>query len=73
MAGRVLLRKRDVLVRTGLSESQLYLQINNHAFPRPVSIGARAVAWVESEIAEWIESRIAERDQGSSGASPKAA
>jgi prophage regulatory protein len=30
-------------------------------FPASVSIGARAVAWVEEEIDAWIEERIAER------------
>jgi prophage regulatory protein len=27
-------------------------------FPRPYSLGARAVAWLESEIDDWIDSRI---------------
>jgi len=32
-------------------------------FPKNVSLGDRAVAWVESEIEDWIVERVAERDQ----------
>jgi prophage regulatory protein len=35
-------------------------------FPKPVKLGARAVAWVESEVEEWILARIEERDGGDS-------
>jgi prophage regulatory protein len=31
-------------------------------FPRPVSLGSRAVAWIESEVQDWILERIEERD-----------
>ena len=34
-------------------------------FPRPVKIGPRAVAWVESEIDDWLRQRIADRDNDS--------
>lgn len=44
------------------SRSQLIELINRHSFPRPVKIGLRRNAWVETEVDQWIESRIAERD-----------
>jgi prophage regulatory protein len=34
-----------------------------HGFPRPVKIGLRSVAWVESEVDDWVKSRIAARDR----------
>jgi len=52
-----LLRLRDVLARTGLSKSAVYSRIDAGTFPRPVSLGARAVAWHERDISAWIESR----------------
>ena len=52
-----LLRLRDVLARTGLSKSAVYSRIDAGTFPRPVSLGARAVAWRERDLSEWIESR----------------
>jgi prophage regulatory protein len=30
-------------------------------FPLPVSLGGRAVGWIESEIDDWLEMRVAER------------
>lgn len=56
-----LLRLDAVLTRTGLSRSGVYQKIADGNFPRPVAIGSRAVAWVESEIAAWIQARIESR------------
>lgn len=55
----VLLRLPEVKARSGLGRSTIYLRISEGRFPPPVSLGGRAVGWVESEIEEWIESRIA--------------
>lgn len=46
--------------RTGLSRSTIYLRIAQGTFPAPVSLGARAVGWVESEVDERLARRIAE-------------
>ncbi len=46
--------------RTGLSRSTVYLMISRKEFPPPVSLGERAVGWVESEIDQWLDARIAE-------------
>ena len=54
------LRLPEVLARTGLSRSTIYVRLEQGRFPRPVSLGDRAVGWVESEIDEWIRNRIAE-------------
>jgi prophage regulatory protein len=43
---------------TGKSRSSIY---GDTTFPRPIKIGPRASAWVESEVYDWIESRIAKR------------
>ena len=54
------LRLPEVLARTGLSRSTIYVRLEQGRFPRPVSLGDRAVGWVESEIDEWISNRIVE-------------
>jgi prophage regulatory protein len=46
------------------SRSQLYQLISIGHFPRPVKMGLRLNAWVESEIDAWIEQRVTERDRG---------
>ena len=53
-----ILRLPTVKARTGLSRSTIYLRISNGTFPIPISLGGRAVGWIESEIQEWLEERI---------------
>lgn len=53
-----ILRLPDVKARTGLSRSTIYLRVSLGIFPKPVSLGGRAVGWVESEIDAWLQSRI---------------
>ncbi len=53
-----ILRLPAVKTRTGLSRSTIYLRISEDSFPRPISLGGRAVGWIESEIDEWLEQQI---------------
>jgi prophage regulatory protein len=55
-----ILRLPNVIDRTGLSRSTVYQRVSEGRFPKPVSLGARAVGWVESEIEEWIGKQIEE-------------
>jgi prophage regulatory protein len=56
------LRLKDVMGVTGLARSTVYDYINKQQFPKPVSLGDRAVGWVEQEVQDWISERIAARD-----------
>ena len=49
---------RAVQARTGLSRSTIYRRLAGGSFPKPLSLGARAVGWIESEVDEWIRQRI---------------
>ena len=51
------LRLREVLERVGLSKSTLWRLIKAGQFPKPISLGPRAVGWIEEEIDQWISSR----------------
>jgi prophage regulatory protein len=53
-----ILRLPAVKTRTGLSRSTIYLRVSQGTFPKPVSLGARAVGWVEAEIQEWLQQQI---------------
>ncbi|MBY0408301.1 MAG: AlpA family transcriptional regulator [Rickettsiales bacterium] len=53
-----ILRLENVKTRTGLSRSSIYALIKEKRFPGNISLGARSVGWVESEIESWIESRV---------------
>ena len=59
MANSVL-RLPAVKARTGLSRSTIYLRVSEGTFPKPISLGPRAVGWIDTEIAEWLQQRIAE-------------
>ena len=63
-----LIKLKEVMDCTGLGRSTIYNYIADGTFPKPVSLGARAVAWVESEVQEWILERIEERDLGNEAA-----
>ena len=53
-----ILRLPAVKTRTGLSRSTIYLRVSQGTFPRPVSLGGRAVGWVEAEVQEWLQRQI---------------
>jgi prophage regulatory protein len=55
-----ILRLPTVKSRTGLSRSTIYLRISQDMFPKPVSLGARAVGWLEDEIQAWLENQVAQ-------------
>lgn len=61
------LRLKEVRERVPFSRSSIYAKIQLGEFPRPLSMGARAVAWLESDIDRWIEARILE-DKARGGA-----
>jgi prophage regulatory protein len=53
-----ILRLPEVKRRTGLSRSTIYLRVAQGTFPKPVSLGGRAVGWLEAEVEQWLQQRI---------------
>lgn len=53
-----ILRLPAVKARTSLSRSTIYLRISEGRFPKPISLGGRAVGWIETEIDEWLNQQI---------------
>lgn len=53
-----LIRLPEVLNRTGLCKAWIYRLISRNEFPAQVKLGARAVAFLESDIDKWIEEKI---------------
>ena len=56
-APRLLARLPTVLHATGLGRSTLYRLVATGAFPAPIRLGARAIAWRWADIDHWSRSR----------------
>jgi predicted DNA-binding transcriptional regulator AlpA len=64
LSGITFLRLPQVKATTGLSKTTIYEKIKDNAFPCPVQISKRAVAWVESEVRQWAASQVSARTMG---------
>lgn len=58
-----ILKLKEVLTRTGLGKTTLYMLISNGDFPQQIPLGLRAVGWLESEIDAWILGKIESRNR----------
>jgi prophage regulatory protein len=54
-----ILRRKQIEAETGYSRSTIYLRIAEGLWPRPISLGARAVGWPASEVRALNAARIA--------------
>jgi len=52
------IRLPEVKVKTGLSRSSIYLRMSNGDFPQSISLGGRAIAWLNADIEQWLDERI---------------
>ncbi|MFT5760502.1 MAG: prophage regulatory protein [Alteromonadaceae bacterium] len=55
-----IIRLPAVKDQTGLSRSSIYLRMNKGKFPQSISLGDRAIGWLEEDINQWIEDKIIE-------------
>jgi len=60
MKAQTLLSLATVIARTSKSRSGIYAAIKDGTFPKPVTIGARRVAFIEAEVDEWIALKVAQ-------------
>ena len=54
----VLLTRREVERRTGLSRSTIYRKMRDGSFPVPLKVSERAVRWRDSDIRAYVDSRL---------------
>jgi prophage regulatory protein len=52
------LRLTEVRNRVPFGRATIYRLIASGEFPRPHPLGARAVAWLETDIDNWISARV---------------
>lgn len=53
-----LLRLPQVKQRTGLGRASIYARMKRGEFPKPIPLGARAVAWPSTDIDAWVQAQI---------------
>jgi prophage regulatory protein len=53
-----IIRLPEVISRTGLPRSSIYQKISIGTFPGSITLGPRAVGWINEEIDQWIEECI---------------
>ena len=53
-----ILRLPTVKALTGLSRSTIYLRISKDEFPAPISLGGRAVGWLENDVDAWLAEKV---------------
>ncbi|MEG3759287.1 AlpA family transcriptional regulator [Pseudoalteromonas carrageenovora] len=53
-----LIKLKEVIEKTSLGRSTIYEFMSRGTFPKQVSLGAKSVAWLESEVDDWIMERI---------------
>jgi prophage regulatory protein len=62
MSSATILRKPEVVRRTGLSAATIRRLEMAGKFPKRLLLSAQAVGWDERELAAWIDERAASRD-----------
>ncbi len=67
LSALTILRRKQVEARTGLSRSSIYARLRQNpkrpgdydpTFPKPISVGAKAVGWIEAEIDAWLTAQV---------------
>lgn len=59
-----LMRRTELEKAIGLSRSSIYARLDKNsphydpAFPRPIKLGAKTVAWLAGEVDQWVSSCI---------------
>lgn len=61
------IRLPEVKNKTGLSRSSIYLRMSNSEFPQSISLGSRAVGWLNADIDQWLDERIASSKEANNG------
>lgn len=55
-----LLTMKDVTEKMGVARGNIYKMMREQAFPLPIQLSPRRIAWIESEIDDWIHKRFVE-------------
>jgi prophage regulatory protein len=54
------IRIQDVMKKTGIARSTIWLWVKENRFPKPVKLSPRITVWEEDKIQEWQKARVLE-------------
>jgi prophage regulatory protein len=59
------LRIRKVTDMVGFSKTTLYAHVRDGSFPKPITLGPKSVAFLESDVLDWMQRKIAQENSNS--------
>jgi prophage regulatory protein len=58
-----IIRRHELTDKVGYCPAHIYRLERAGLFPRRISLGRRAVGWVEDEVESWLRERVDARDR----------
>lgn len=52
------LRITDVMKKTGIAKSTIWLWVSENRFPKPIKLSPRITVWEEEKINIWMKNKI---------------
>lgn len=52
------IRITDVMKKTGIAKSTIWLWVKENKFPKPVKLSPRITVWEEDKIQEWQQAQL---------------
>lgn len=52
------LRIKDVMKKTGIAKSTIWLWVSEGKFPKPIKLSSRITVWESNKINNWMENKI---------------
>jgi len=52
------LRIKDVMKKTGIARSTIWLWVKEDKFPKPIKLSPRITVWNNEEVEKWISKKL---------------
>ena len=52
------LRIKDVMDKTGIARSTIWLWVSEDKFPKPIKLSPRITVWENSKLDDWMQERL---------------
>ncbi len=52
------LRITDVVKKTGLGKSTIWLWVKENRFPKPIKLSVKVTVWDEEKVDSWMKSQV---------------